>query len=72
MQYVKVKPTDKYEIVIGENFYITSAGGSGLDPESIFVGGNFINTPDSNKAIKAKNVYVMGDLILDAGILGLV
>lgn len=69
MQYVKVKPTDKYEIVIGENFYITSAGGSGLDPESIFVGGNFINTPESNKAIKAKNVYVMGDLILDAKIL---
>lgn len=53
-------PAKHSEIVIGENFYINSAGGNGVDVNEVFVGGNLIY--NQNKEMHAKNIYVMGDL----------
>ena len=67
--YIKTGPN---EMVIGENFYVLSAGGGGsgsaVDVDYIYVRGNMTVKSGANKTFKSKNIYVLGDLILDGEI----
>ncbi len=64
--------TEPNEIVIGENFYVLSAGGGGsdstVDVDYIFVRGNMTVKSGANKPFISKDIYVLGDLILDGDI----
>ncbi len=64
--------TEPNEMVIGENFYVLSAdgGGSGstVDVDYIFVRGNMTVKSGANKSFISKDIYVLGDLILDGEI----
>lgn len=64
--------TGSNEMVIGENFYVLSAGGGGsgstVDVDYIFVRGNMTVKSGANKPFISKDIYVLGDLILDGDI----
>ncbi len=64
--------TGPNEIVIGENYYILSGGGGGsgstVDVDNIYVRGNMALKSGCDKNFISKNVYVLGDLTLDATI----
>lgn len=54
---------DDYEIVINKNFYIEKSDGGALNNKYLFVGGDF--ELNDNKQINAKEVYILGNCVLN-------
>lgn len=65
---IKYEEGKSKEIVIAQNYYVTSTGGGSLYADSIYVGGDLINGENGDynktKAIYSDNVYVLGNLVI--------